>query len=235
MSTQYLDWVAKGGNIERGDTVNIKYHLDYTCVTGVPMRPLTSEKESLFSTAELSFASWAKPYMSKHHAFNLTHILEGRTFYLAKSESRIEWYLVFVPKAPEVLDFDQLNKGISNGMAKSRLKRERAEKLTDYLISLSFLNSPDLAGSGVEHSWSLKNEAGLGSQQNRVKLTARQWYAFHNELFDSRQRDMVSDDLADTFWDDHTPCLHAYDYGQDVKLLTRKRPLADGDRDCRIS
>ena len=217
-STQHLDWVADGGKIERGDTVDIKYHLDYTCVTGVPMRPLTSEKESLFSTAELSFASWAKPYMSKH-AFNLTHTLEGRTFYLAKSESRIEWYLVFVPKVPDVLDFDQLNKVISKGMAKSPLKRDRAEKLADYLISL-FLNSPDLAGSGVERSWSLKNKAGLGSQQNRVKLTARQWHTFQKELFGSWQREMVSDNLADTFWDDHTPCLHAYDYGQDVKLLT---------------
>ena len=213
-----MDWVAEGGKIEPGDTVKIKYHLDYTCVTGKPMRPLTSEKESLFSTAELSFTFWAKPYMSKH-AFNLTHTLEGRTFYLGKSESRIEWYLVFVPKTPEVLNFDQLNKAISNGMANSPLKRERAEKLTEYIISL-FLNSPDLAGSGVERSWSLRNKAGLGSHENRVKLTARQWHAFQYELFHSWPRDMVPDDLADTFWNDHTPCLHAYDYGQDVKLLT---------------
>ena len=218
MSRQHLDWVGEGRNIQPGDTVDIEYHLDYTCITGMPMRPLTSEKESLFSTAELSFASWAKPYMSKH-AFNLAHTLEGRTFYLAKSESRIEWYLVFIPKTPDVLDFDQLDKVITNGMVNSPLKRERAEKLTDYLINL-FLHSPCLAGSGVERSWSLKNKTSQRSGENRVKLTARQWYAFQDELFHLWERDMISGNLADTFWNDHIPCLHAYDYGRDVKLLT---------------
>ena len=227
MDRQHLDWVDEGWNLENGDTVNIKYHLDYTCVTGMPMCPLTSEKESLFSTAELSFTSWAKPYSSKH-AFNLDYTLEGRTFHLGKSESRIEWYLVFVPKAHEVLNFDQLNKAITNGMVKSALKTKHAEKLTDYLINL-FLHSTRLADSGVERSWSLRNKTGLGRHQDRVNLTARQWHAFQEELFFSWETGMASEDIADPFWKDHTPCLHAYDYGQDVELLTED-PEIDFER-----
>ncbi|RPA88623.1 hypothetical protein L873DRAFT_1849653 [Choiromyces venosus 120613-1] len=218
MSKQNLDWVADGGGIESGDTVDIKYHLDYTCITGMPMCPLTSPKESLFSTAELSFASWARPYNSKH-AFNLAHMLEGRTFHLAKSESPIQWYLVFVPKAPEVLDLDHLNNVITNGMAKSPLKQRHVEILADYLIEL-FLHSTRLAGAGVKQSWSLRNNPDLESRGSRVTLCASQWLAFQEELFNSWERDMLSDDLTDTFWKDHIPCLHAYDYGQDVELLT---------------
>jgi len=218
MSRQHLDWVGEGWEIESGDTVYIKYHLDYTCVTGMPMCPLTSTNESLFSTAELSFSSWAQPYTSKH-AFNLAYTLEGRTFHLGKSESRIQWYLVFVPKTPEVLNLDNAEKAITIGMAKSPLKRHHAEQLTDFLIEL-FLQSTRLAGTGVERSWSLKNKTNPSSGGNTVKLTARQWHAFQEELFQLWERDMVSKDLADSFWHDHIPCLHAYDYGQDVELLT---------------
>ncbi|RPA93935.1 hypothetical protein L873DRAFT_1793359 [Choiromyces venosus 120613-1] len=146
-------------------------------------------------------------------------MLEGRTFHLAKSESRIQWYLVFVPKAPEVLDLDHLNNVITNGMAKSPLKQRHAEILADYLIEL-FLRSTRLAGAGVERSWSLRNNPDLESRGSRVTLCASQWLAFQEELFNSWERDMLSDDLADTFWKDHIPCLHAYDYGQDVELLT---------------
>jgi len=110
----------------------------------------------------------------------------------------------------EVFDDRRREVQIADGMKNSAMEKYHAEMLAKHILHL-FSSKSTLAGSGVEQTWK------LGSHDH-TKLNKKQWKAFQEALFDSWAE--FVDNNTDEFWDSHLPTLHAFDYGQDIKIIT---------------
>jgi hypothetical protein len=209
------------------------FFLDYICIVGRPLRPLTRANGRFFDNVTITFKNWHMSYPGKHQ-YKIPFGLKHRTFRLAAAATRETWYVVMHPivaPAVEILGSRRarLRKQAESSRS-SALKIHHAQALASY-IKLLFLTG-ELLGERIEPSWNL-------SSPLDQTLTGNKWTTFQ-QLFMDNWQEHVRRHSYDSFWAENEPVFHAYDYGANIEIEvsdgvqslhreTRLRPVDDSE------
>ncbi|KAF6527787.1 hypothetical protein HZS61_008089 [Fusarium oxysporum f. sp. conglutinans] len=161
-----------------------------------------------FDNITISFRHWSAPSVAKH-AQGIDFDLSGRTFRVATGATREAWFIVMHP--------NQRTAGANNPRrrhdathTRTALVQGRALMLASYIKDI-FLRG-ELLGEGVEPRWA------LGGKETQM-IAFDKWVIFQTLFMDGwtgfLERFSVQDD---TFWTDHQPAFHAYDYGANINI-----------------
>ncbi|KAI3573578.1 hypothetical protein IWW34DRAFT_886964 [Fusarium oxysporum f. sp. albedinis] len=146
-----------------------------------------------FDNITISFRHWSAPYSAKH-VQGIDFDLSGRTFRIATGATREAWFIVMHPS--------QRAAGANNP--------RRALMLASYIKDI--LLEGELLGEGVEPRWA------LGGKETQM-IAFDKWVTFQTLFMDGwtgfLERISVQ---GDTFWTDHQPAFHAYDYGANINI-----------------
>jgi hypothetical protein len=209
-SRKALDWAKSGVQASDADPdqccVQYEHFLDYTCVASLPFTTLSTRANLSLNSVTFSFAGWNTSYSSKH-AWGLDYSLRNRTFRLALTP-RVVWYLVFEPISRDQLHGETLNIK-KDAMNRSAIEVERAIELVEYICDV--FQDASLISCGVEKSWT------LGGAEKK-ELNHNNWRIFQDLLFRGWDQGLREPGSA-RFWLEHQPTLHAYDFGQNVKIM----------------
>ena len=187
------------------------FFLDYICIVGRPLKPLTRVSERFFDNVTITFKNWHVSYPEKHQ-YKIPFDLKHRTFRLATAATRETWYIVMHPivaPAVELLSSRQARlRKQAESSRRSALKAHHAQALASYIKSL-FL-SGELLGERVEPSWNLNSPLDQ-------TLTCNKWMTFQ-QWFMEDWPEHVKRHSYDSFWTENEPVFHAYDYGQNIEI-----------------
>jgi len=192
------------------------FFLDYICIVGRPLRPLTRANERFFDNVTVTFKNWHMPYPGKHQ-YKIPFGLKHRTFRLATAATRETWYVVMHPivtPAAELLGSRgaRLRRQAKSSRS-SALKTHHAQALASYIKSL-FL-SGELLGERVEPSWNLNSPLDQ-------TLTGNKWTTFQQRFVEDWP-EHVERHSYDSFWTENEPVFHAYDYGANIEIEVSDR------------
>lgn len=179
------------------------FYLDFICIEGAPLQPISRRSDRFFDNVTISFQHWQAPYSVKRGS-NISFDLTNRTFRVAVAATREQWFIVMHPIRP------------GNGNRKRRdaakhgtgMVKHHAEALASYIKSV--FTSGELLGEGIEAAWKL---GGRSSQQ----ITYNKWTMFQ-EIFMDGWASFVEMYAHETFWSDNLPAFHAYDYGANIEM-----------------
>ncbi|KAI3571220.1 hypothetical protein IWW34DRAFT_898931 [Fusarium oxysporum f. sp. albedinis] len=183
------------------------FRLDFVSIVGLPRRPICRSSH-FFDNITISFRHWSAPYVAKH-AQGIDFDLSGRTFRVATGATREAWFIVMHPI--------QRTAGANNPRrrhdathTRTALVQGRALMLALYIKDI-FLRG-ELLGEGVEPRWA------LGGKETQM-IAFDKWVIFQTLFMDGwtgfLEKFSVQDD---TFWTDHQPAFHAYDYGANINI-----------------
>ncbi|KAJ9412797.1 hypothetical protein QL093DRAFT_2570104 [Fusarium oxysporum] len=183
------------------------FRLDFVSIVGLPRRPICRPSH-FFDNITISFRHWSAPYVAKH-AQGIDFDLSGRTFRVATGATREAWFIVMHP--------NQRTAGANNPRrrhdathTRTALVQGRALMLASYIKDI-FLRG-ELLGEGVEPRWA------LGGKETQM-IAFDKWVIFQTLFMDGwtgfLERFSAQDD---TFWTDHQPAFHAYDYGANINI-----------------
>ncbi|KAJ9413916.1 hypothetical protein QL093DRAFT_2569888 [Fusarium oxysporum] len=167
------------------------FRLDFVSIVGLPRRPICRPSH-FFDNITISFRHW-----------------DGRTFRVATGATREAWFIVMHP--------NQRTAGANNPRrrhdathTRTALVQGRALMLASYIKDI-FLRG-ELLGEGVEPRWA------LGGKETQM-IAFDKWVIFQTLFMDGwtgfLERFSAQDD---TFWTDHQPAFHAYDYGANINI-----------------
>ncbi|CEJ95281.1 hypothetical protein VHEMI10770 [[Torrubiella] hemipterigena] len=218
-----LDYgIEQDGNsrhVQADDIIIPEFFLDYICIIGLPMKPISKQNSHFFDNVELSLRAWHSPYSNKHSP-SLPFSIAGRTFRLAIAASREHWFVVMHPK-PGITARNSTDRQLKTRA--TAMASHHAEAMASYIHDV--FASPGLSSLGVNDEWTLGNE-------RSKKLSMSNWSLFQTvfmegwDLFFSRY-------TYDVFWTENEPCFHAYDYGANTMIEVteemREMPIHDTD------
>lgn len=189
------------------DTYYPIFRLDFVSVVGRPRRPICRPSH-FFDNITISLRHWHASYSAKH-VQGIDFDMSGRTFRIATGATREAWFIVMHPIQAHPSSGGRSRRPRAT-QAKTALTHDRALVLASYIKDI-FLRG-ELLGEGIEPRWTLGGaEAQMIAFDNWVTFQARfmeGWDDFTQQLSNAN----------DTFWFDHQPAFHAYDYGANIQI-----------------
>ncbi|EXM13735.1 hypothetical protein FOTG_17825 [Fusarium oxysporum f. sp. vasinfectum 25433] len=183
------------------------FRLDFVSIVGLPRRPICRSSH-FFDNITISFRHWSAPYVAKH-AQGIDFDLSGRTFRIATGATREAWFIVMHP-SQRAAGANNPRRRHDITYTRTALIQGRALMLASYIKDI-FLEG-ELLGEGVEPRWALR-----GKETQIIAFD--KWVTFQTLFMDGwtgfLERFSVQDD---TFWTDHQPAFHAYDYGANINI-----------------
>ncbi|KAI3572619.1 hypothetical protein IWW34DRAFT_891492 [Fusarium oxysporum f. sp. albedinis] len=135
--------------------------------------------------------------------------LSGRTFRIATGATREAWFIVMHP-SQRAAGANNPRRRHDATHTRTALVQGRALMLASYIKDI-FLEG-ELLGEGVEPRWA------LGGKETQM-IAFDKWVTFQTLFMDGwtgfLERFSVQ---GDTFWTDHQPAFHAYDYGANINI-----------------
>ncbi|KFX85917.1 hypothetical protein V490_09324 [Pseudogymnoascus sp. VKM F-3557] len=215
---------SKAADVE--DEYHPLFFLDYICIVGRPLQPITRRNERFFDNVTVTFKDWQEPYTAKVQ-YKLPFDIQNRTFRLAVASSREKWFVVMHPimlPAVELLSSRQERlKKQARSSQLSALTPHHARVLASYIKDV--FQTGELMGERVEPSWTLNSPL---SQT----LTGDTWTIFQ-ERFMEEWPLLVEQHSYDPFWAENQPAFHAYDYGANIEIKVSER-LASLEKETRL-
>ncbi|KAK2470198.1 hypothetical protein H9L39_18346 [Fusarium oxysporum f. sp. albedinis] len=197
------DWVKAGED----DDYYPVFRLDFVSIVGLPRRPICRPSH-FFDNITISFRHWSAPYSSKH-VQGIDFDLSGRTFRIATGATREAWFIVMHP-SQRAAGANNPRRRHDATHTRTALVQGRALMLASYIKDI-FLEG-ELLGEGVEPRWA------LGGKETQM-IAFDKWVTFQTLFMDGwtgfLERFSVQ---GDTFWTDHQPAFHAYDYGANINI-----------------
>ncbi|KAH9225256.1 hypothetical protein K456DRAFT_1852614, partial [Colletotrichum gloeosporioides 23] len=223
---------AGSAQAKPSDSFFPEFFLDFQSIVGKPGRPISSSDSPIFDNITVSFQRWAQPYGAKHVS-GIPFDIAGRTFRIAQAATREVWFIVMHPISGEVTE---LPRSAADGRRrreqageKSGMSTTRARELAAYITGV--FRSAELLGEGVESCWR------PGSRHSQ-RISSSKWTIFQNKFMDGWAAWAGTHD-GDSFWRQHEPAFHAYDYGANIQIdvsprlyhLPRERHCSRDDDD----
>ncbi|KAH7303017.1 hypothetical protein B0I35DRAFT_485482 [Stachybotrys elegans] len=223
---------AGGRPAKASDKYAPSFHLDFLSIVGKPGLCISERNAPILDNFTMSFHNWAKPYGAKHVGglhFNLT----GRTFYIAEAATRESWFIVMHPIGGVMSELPtsaaRRREQDETASAKSGLPVPLARQLGGYITSV--FQIPELVGRGVEPCWR------PGSRHSQ-RINSDAWALFQEHFMDGWP-DWSGSHAESSFWRQHMPAFHAYDYGANIEIpihpalstLTREKCEMSDDED----
>ncbi|WKT53995.1 hypothetical protein QSH57_004579 [Fusarium oxysporum f. sp. vasinfectum] len=183
------------------------FRLDFVSIVGLPRRPICRPSH-FFDNITISFRHWSAPYSAKH-VQGIDFDLSGRTFRIATGATREAWFIVMHP-SQRAAGANNPRRRHDTTHTRTALVQGRALMLASYIKDI-FLEG-ELLGEGVEPRWA------LGGKETQM-IAFDKWVTFQTLFMDGwtgfLERFSVQ---GDTFWTDHQPAFHAYDYGANINI-----------------
>jgi hypothetical protein len=192
-----------------------QFFLDFLSIVGKPGRPISRRDGALFDNVTVTFQRWGAPYGAKHVS-GISFDLTGRTFRIAKAATREVWFIVMHPVSAEM----ELPRSAADGRRRegraggaSGMPVSLARQLSSYITSV--FEAGELLGEGVESCWR------PGSPHSQC-MTSAKWAVFQGMFMDGWAAWAATHGAA-SFWRQHTPAFHAYDYGANIGIEVSPR------------
>lgn len=136
--------------VDLKDVFHPLFFLDYICIVGRPLKPLTRANDRFFDNVTITFKNWQVSYPEKYQ-YKIPFGLKHRTFRLATAATRETWYIVMHPIVTPTVEIlgsrrARLRKQAESSRS-SALKVHHAQALASYIKSI-FL-SGELLGNGL--------------------------------------------------------------------------------------
>ncbi|GKU12187.1 unnamed protein product [Fusarium langsethiae] len=183
------------------------FRLDFVSVVGLPRRPICRSSH-FFDNITISFRQWNASYSAKH-VQGIDFDLTGRTFRIATGATREAWFIVMHPS--------QRASGANNHRRRHDTTNTRTALVQGHALILAsyikdiFLQG-ELLGEGVEPRWAL-----WGKETQMIAFD--KWVIFQTIFMDGWTGFLERFSAqGDTFWADHQPAFHAYDYGANINI-----------------
>jgi hypothetical protein len=214
------------------------FFLDMLIIVGRPLHPISQINERFFDNVTISFKNWRASYQAKHiYGFNFS--LQNRTFRIATAATRESWFIVMHPRTNTMTELPHSHREhrrrLEESSRSSALQLHHAQFLATYIKQVFHLDQ--LLGEGVEASWSLD-----GPQSQNI--TFNKWTVFQQHFMQNWET-YVTDNSTDSFWQQHSPAFHAYDYGANIEIVVNDyvqsltpeasiRPANDDESDASV-
>jgi hypothetical protein len=183
------------------------FRLDFVSVVGLPRRPICRSSH-FFDNITISFRQWNATYSAKH-VQGIDFDLTGRTFRIATGATREAWFIVMHP-SQRAAGANNPRRRHDTAHTRTALVQGRALILASYIKDI-FLRG-ELLGEGVEPRWTL-----WGKETQMIAFD--KWVIFQTLFMDGWTRFLERFSAQDdTFWADHQPAFHAYDYGANINI-----------------
>lgn len=186
------------------------FRLDFVSIVGRPRRPICRSSH-FFDNITISLRHWHAPYSAKH-VQGIHFDLGGRTFRIATGATREAWFIVMHPIQRVSGDGPNSNRRRRPDATQTRtaLAHGRAVVLASYIKDI-FLRG-ELIGEGIEPRWAL---GGTDTQM----IAFDKWVIFQTRFMEGWDGLVEKlSDAGDSFWLDHQPAFHAYDYGANIEI-----------------
>ncbi|KAM6506728.1 hypothetical protein FALCPG4_014960 [Fusarium falciforme] len=186
------------------------FRLDFVSIVGRPRRPICRASH-FFDNITISLRHWNAPYSAKH-VQGIHFDLSGRTFRIATGATREAWFIVMHPiQRASSGNGNPHHRRHDTSYTRTALVHGRALLLASYIKDI-FLRG-ELLGEGVEPRWALG-----GAEAQMIAFD--KWVTFQTRFMEGWEEfiDGLSARGGDTFWLDHQPAFHAYDYGANIKI-----------------
>ncbi|KAG6094934.1 hypothetical protein E4U14_008369 [Claviceps sp. LM454 group G7] len=198
-----------GRSVDPSDKLFTEFYVDFISIIGRPLQAVTKLDCPLLDTVTMTFSNWSEPYAAKH-ASGIDFKLTGRTFRLAKTDKRENWFIVMHPKRAAMTEDPKGHRKLNQGLeTDSGMMKGRATCLAAYITEV--FKDPLLIGHGVEPCW---RPGGRESQTFEYAA----WAAFQ-EQFMQGWSEWSRSQSHDSFWTTNEPAFHCYCYGQNQKIL----------------
>jgi hypothetical protein len=202
---------AGGRPTKASDKYAPSFHLDFLSIVGKPGFSISERNAPILDNFTMSFHNWAKPYGAKHVG-GLGFDLTGRTFYIAEAATRESWFIVMHPIGGVMSEIPtsaaRRREQDETASTRSGLPVQLARQLCGYITSV--FQNPDLVGRGVEPRWR------PGSRHSQ-RINSDAWALFQEHFMDGWSEWSGSHDES-SFWRQHLPAFHAYDYGANIEI-----------------
>ncbi|OBS15198.1 hypothetical protein FPOA_13940 [Fusarium poae] len=183
------------------------FRLDFVSIVGLPRRPICRPSH-FFDNITISFCHWSAPYSAKH-VQGIGFDLSGRTFRIATGATREAWFIVMHP-SQRAAGANKPRRRHDSTHTRTALVQGRALMLSSYIKDI-FLEG-ELLGEGVEPRWA------LGGKETQM-IAFDKWVTFQTLFMDGWTGFLERFSAqGDTFWTDHQPAFHAYDYGANINI-----------------
>ncbi|EGU76685.1 hypothetical protein FOXB_12805 [Fusarium oxysporum f. sp. conglutinans Fo5176] len=183
------------------------FRLDFVSVVGLPRRPICRSSH-FFDNITISFRQWNATYSAKH-VQGIDFDLTGRTFRIATGATREAWFIVMHP-SQRAAGANNPRRRHDTTHTRTALVQGRALMLASYIKDI-FLRG-ELLGEGVEPRWTL-----WGKETQMIAFD--KWVIFQTLFMDGWTEFLERFSAqGDTFWTDHQPAFHAYDYGANINI-----------------
>ncbi|KAM0540083.1 hypothetical protein ACHAO7_011540 [Fusarium culmorum] len=188
------------------------FRLDFVSIVGLPRRPICRPSH-FFDNITISFRHWSAPYSAKH-VQGIGFDLSGRTFRIATGATREAWFIVMHP-SQRATGANNPRRRHDTTHTRTALVQGRALMLASYIKDI-FLEG-ELLGEGVEPRWA------LGGKETQM-IAFDKWVTFQTLFMDGWTGFLERfSTQGDTFWTDHQPAFHAYDYGANINIEVNER------------
>lgn len=183
------------------------FRLDFVSVVGLPGRPICRSSH-FFDNITISFRHWSASYSAKH-VQGIDFDLSGRTFRIATGATREAWFIVMHPNQ-RAAGANNPRRRNDTTHTRTALVQGRALVLASYIKDI-FLQG-ELLDEGVEPRWA------LGGKDTQM-IAFDKWVTFQTLFMDGWTGFLEWISVqADSFWTDHQPAFHAYDYGANINI-----------------
>ncbi|OBS16948.1 hypothetical protein FPOA_12498 [Fusarium poae] len=188
------------------------FRLDFVSIVGLPRRPICRPSH-FFDNITISFRHWSAPYSAKH-VQGIGFDLSGRTFRIATGATREAWFIVMHP-SQRATGTNNPRRRHDTTYTRTALVQGRALLLASYIKDI-FLEG-ELLGEGVGPRWA------LGGKETQM-IAFDKWVTFQTLFMDGWTGFLERFSAqGDTFWIDHQPAFHAYDYGANINIEVNER------------
>ncbi|CAG9951263.1 unnamed protein product [Clonostachys rosea f. rosea IK726] len=207
---------AGGAAAKIDDEFFPSFYLDFLSIVGKPGLPIIRRDGPILDNVTVSFRNWAEPYGAKHVS-GIQFDLTGRTFRIAEAATREKWFIVMHPRMSVVTELPssaaQRQQREDLAATRSGLPPGLAHELAAYITDI--FQEAELVGEGIEPCWR------PGSRHSQ-RINSDRWAAFQ-ELFMTGWTDWADRHAEGSFWLQHVPAFHAYDYGANIEIKVHQR------------
>lgn len=197
------------------DRISLAYHFDFTSVDTAPRKALAGPAEaSVLLKVKVGFQKWNHAYRS-YRAYTLGYTLYERCFHFAKIGDLLV-FLVMSPRSEDITNASNFDVTIAKGMEKAAMTIGHAKQLCDYMLDVA-QSVPSISRRGINAQFT------LGARQE-ASFDMSDWSMYQEALFE--RWDGFVTHHPESFWLDHQPTIHVYDYGQDSSF-TRSQLQTD--------
>lgn len=195
------------------DRISLAYHFDFTSVDTAAMKALAGPASVLFKV-KVGFQKWNHAYRS-YRTYTLGYTLYERCFHFAKIGDLLV-FLVMSPRSEDITNASNIDVTIAKGMEKAAMTIGHARQLCDYMLDVA-QSVPSISRRGINAQFT------LGARQE-ASFDMSDWSIYQEALFE--RWDGFVTHHPESFWLDHQPTIHVYDYGQDSSF-TRSQLQTD--------